>query len=249
MQPSQQTDYQGRPYDTRQTDYQGRPYDAKETDPLSTPPVISVEVQQARSLALLVLIVSAISMIADTVLAALVGGPWGAGGVIGALGASLVLCCGPRHGHEGNVTYSFFMLAMLAAMVFHAFQLYATVVFWQLWVRPRPTRPAPASAHGRVRLCTAWPGLPEPAEGPRSDDTSRPGFLGATQAPRWHPSPSPLPVAEGGVWGGDEHRGVAGDRRQARPRRVHARELHLHHFLLDMPVHRAAGAPARRPSA
>ena len=49
MQPSQQTDYQGRPYDTRQTDYQGRPYDAKETDPLSTPPVISVEVQQART--------------------------------------------------------------------------------------------------------------------------------------------------------------------------------------------------------
>jgi hypothetical protein len=159
MQPSQQTDYQGRPYDTRQTDYQGRPYDAKETDPLSTPPVISVEVQQARSLALFVLIISAISMIADTVLAALVGGPWGAGGVIGALGASLVLCCGPRHGHEGNVTYSFFMLAMLAAMVFHAFQLYATVVFWQLWVRPRPTRPAPASAHGARQAMhrLAWP--------------------------------------------------------------------------------------------
>lgn len=104
-----------------------------EHDPLTQPMMISREVQRARSLAFLVLIISGISLIADTVLAALVGGPWGAGGVIGVLGASLVLCFGPRHGREGNATYSFFMLAMLCAIIFHAFQLYAAIRFWQLW--------------------------------------------------------------------------------------------------------------------
>ena len=110
----------------------------KETDPLAgTPaPDIARETQRARSLALVVLIASTISLIADTLLATLVGGPWGAGGVIGALGASIVLCF--RSSRDGNIVYSFFLLAMLCAIVFQCFQLYATVHFWQLWVRAAP---------------------------------------------------------------------------------------------------------------
>ena len=114
--------------------------EARETDPLAkTVPLavtqdISRELQRARTLAFVVLIVSTISLIADTLLATLVGGPWGAGGVIGALGASLVLCFRSSSGRDGNIVYSFFMLSMLCAIIFQCFQLYATVHFWQLWV-------------------------------------------------------------------------------------------------------------------
>ena len=127
----------------------------KETDPLAgTPaPDIARETQRARSLALVVLIASTISLIADTLLATLVGGPWGAGGVIGALGASIVLCF--RSSRDGNIVYSFFLLAMLCAIIFQCFQLYATVHFWQLWVRAAPLHTstqhcAPQPPHGRL---------------------------------------------------------------------------------------------------
>ena len=131
--------------------------EGKETDPLAGAPVISREILRARSLAMAVLIVSTISLISDTLLATLVGGPWGAGGVIGALGASLVLCFRPSQGRDGNIVYSFFMLSMLCAIIFQCFQLYATVHFWQLWVRAAPLHTSvctalhlSAAAHGRL---------------------------------------------------------------------------------------------------
>ena len=131
--------------------------EGKETDPLAGAPVpdIAREIQRARSLALVVLIASTISLIADTLLATLVGGPWGAGGVIGALGASFVLCFRPSQGRDGNIVYSFFMLSMLCAIIFQCFQLYATVHFWQLWVRAAPLHTStqdctPQPPHGRL---------------------------------------------------------------------------------------------------
>lgn len=214
----------------------------KETDPLAGTPVpdIARETQRARSLALVVLIASTISLIADTLLATLVGGPWGAGGVIGALGASIVLCF--RSSRDGNIVYSFFLLAMLCAIIFQCFQLYATVHFWQLWVRAAPLhtstqRCAPQPPHGRLsstrihRLLAIAP----------NHRLSTPGCAPAPSRPRY--------FAEKRVQRGDEFRGVAGDRRDrrgARRDRVHRRKLHVHRVLLHLLSRRAMGDPTRR---
>ena len=156
--------------------------EGKETDPLAGAPVpdIARETQRARSLALVVLIASTISLIADTLLATLVGGPWGAGGVIGALGASFVLCFRPSQGRDGNIVYSFFMLSMLCAIIFQCFQLYATVHFWQLWVRAAPLhtstqRCAPQPPHGRLsstRSLSSARSAPAPPRPPRRELSS-----------------------------------------------------------------------------
>ena len=151
----------------------------KETDPLAgTPaPDIARETQRARALALVVLIASTISLIADTLLATLVGGPWGAGGVIGALGASIVLCF--RSSRDGNIVYSFFLLAMLCAIIFQCFQLYATVHFWQLWVRAAPLH----TEHTTLRRLTDASQAPELTGCARSPQTTGPKPPAALQAP------------------------------------------------------------------
>ena len=154
----------------------------KETDPLAGTPVpdIARETQRARSLALVVLIASTISLIADTLLATLVGGPWGAGGVIGALGASIVLCF--RSSRDGNIVYSFFLLAMLCAIIFQCFQLYATVHFWQLWVRAAPLH----TEHTTLRRLTDASQAPELtgcARSPQTTGSKPPAALQPHRAP------------------------------------------------------------------
>ena len=147
------------------------------------------------------------------------GGAWERG-VIGALGASIVLCF--RSSRDGNIVYSFFLLAMLCAIIFQCFQLYATVHVWQLWVRAAPLH----TEHTTLRRLTDASQAPELtgcARSPQTTGSEPPAALQPHRAPG-------LCRNEFNEATSSEASSDRRDRREGGDR-VHRRELHVHRVL------------------